>query len=108
MKSMIRKMGRQAVSWVNFESMNRVPPLRGLVEVKGEIVKGMENVWYEYVPASYTEGKKVPLVVQLHGGGHDGKRWAGMTVWLVMEQVASSTVAIMPTGAAGISSTSWT
>ena len=86
MKSMIRKMGRQAVSWVNFESMNRVPPLRGLVEVKGEIVKGMENVWYEYVPASYAEGKKVPLVVQLHGGGNDGKRWAGMTVWHEMAE----------------------
>ena len=38
-------MRRQAVSWVNFESMNRVPPLRGLQEVKGEIVKGIENVW---------------------------------------------------------------
>ena len=86
MKSMIRKMGRQAVSVVNFESMNRVPPMTGLLEVKGEIVPGMENVWYEYVPACYREGHPLPLVVQLHGGGNDGKRWADMTVWHAMAE----------------------
>lgn len=81
MKSMTRKMGRQAVSVVNFEAMNRVPPQDGLLEARGEIVPGMENVWYEYVPKNYDGTRPLPLVVQLHGGGNDGRRWAGYTVW---------------------------
>ena len=76
MKSMIRKMGRQAVSVVNFEGMNRVPPPAKLREAKGEIVPGMENVWYEYVPACYRQDKPLPLVVQLHVhlGHHVGQQ----------------------------------
>ena len=81
MKSLMRKMGREAVSVVNFESMNRVPPMPQLREVRGEIVPGMENVWYEYVPTMYAAAHPLPLVVQLHGGGSDGKRWANITVW---------------------------
>lgn len=81
MKSLMRKMGREAVSVVNFESMNRVPPMPQLREVRGEIVSGMENVWYEYVPTTYAAAHPLPLVVQLHGGGSDGKRWANITVW---------------------------
>lgn len=81
MKSLMRKMGREAVSVVNFESMNRVPPMPQLREVRGEIVLGMENVWYEYVPTTYAAAHPLPLVVQLHGGGSDGKRWANITVW---------------------------
>ena len=81
MKSMIRKMGRQAVSVVNFEGMNRVPPPAKLQEAKGEIVPGMENIWYEYIPDCYRRDKPLPLVIQLHGGGNDGRRWADYTVW---------------------------
>ncbi len=81
MRSMIRKTGRQAVSVVNFEAMNRVPGQEGLLEQRGEIVPGMENIWYEYVPDCYDGTKPFPLVVQLHGGGNDGRRWAGYTVW---------------------------
>ena len=81
MKSMIRKMGRQAVSVVNFEDMNRVPPPAKLQEAKGEIVPGMENIWYEYIPDCYRRDKPLPLVIQLHGGGNDGRRWADYTVW---------------------------
>ena len=51
MKSPIMKVRREAVSTVNFEGMNRLPPVNGLREVRGEIVPGMQNVWYEYVPA---------------------------------------------------------
>lgn len=81
MKSMIRKAGRQAVSVINFEGFNRVPPIKGLWEVRGEIVPGMINVWYEYVPACYEKGSPLPLVIQLHGGGNDGRRWADYTIW---------------------------
>ena len=86
MRSMSRKMGRQAVSTVNFEAMNRVPGQDGLLEVRGSIVPGMENVWYEYVPKCYDGTKPVPLVVQLHGGGNDGRRWAGYTIWHVLAE----------------------
>ena len=86
MKSLIRRMGRQAVSVVNFEGMNRVPPLSGLREVRGEIVPGMTNIWYEYVPSCYEEGRPFPLIIQLHGGGNDGRRWAEYTVWHEMAE----------------------
>jgi len=33
------------------------------------------------VPKSYDKTRKVPLVVQLHGGGQDGRRWANYTIW---------------------------
>lgn len=75
------------VSARNFEAMTRLPGPEGLREVRGELVPGMENVWYEYVPMSYDAGLEVPLVVQLHGGGNDGRRWADFTVWhLLAEQ----------------------
>lgn len=86
MKTMNRKYCPDSVSTVNFESMNRVPPINGLREVKDEILQGMENVWYEYVPTCYQPGKALPLVVQLHGGGGDGKRWASITVWHEMAE----------------------
>ena len=81
MKSLFRRAGVQAVSTVNFESLNRVPPVRGLREVHGELVPGMVNTWYEYVPEKADSGKPMPLVIQLHGGGNDGRRWAEYTVW---------------------------
>ena len=87
MKSLMRKTGREAVSVVNFESMNRVPPMPQLREVRGEIVPGMENVWYEYVPTTYDAAHPLPLVVQLHGGGSDGKRWANITVWHELAEI---------------------
>ncbi|MBR4538168.1 MAG: hypothetical protein IKO52_04910 [Clostridia bacterium] len=86
MKPMIRKVGRQAVSVVNFEGMNRVPQIKGLKEVRGQVVPGMTNTWYEYVPACYEAGSPLPLVIQLHGGGNDGRRWADYTVWHEMAE----------------------
>ena len=84
MKSLMRKMGREAVSVVNFESMNRVPPMPQLREVRGEIVPGMENVWYEYVPNSYDPEKKTPLVVSMHGGLMTGWGQAVYTSWTLV------------------------
>lgn len=86
MKSMIRKAGSQAVSVVNFEGMNRVPVIMGLKEVRGEVVPGMMNVWYEYVPACYDPRTPLPLIIQLHGGGNDGRRWADYTIWHEMAE----------------------
>jgi poly(3-hydroxybutyrate) depolymerase len=70
-----------AVSKCDFESMQTSPAPEHLIEKRAEIVSGMSNVWYEYVPAGYDIRKKHPLIVQLHGGGMDGKRWTNMTVW---------------------------
>ena len=79
---MMKRFGvRQAVSVVNFEAMNRVPPQTGLTEARAALVPGMENIWYEYVPKCYDGKTAMPLVVQLHGGGNDGRRWAEATVW---------------------------
>jgi poly(3-hydroxybutyrate) depolymerase len=70
----------------DFESMQASPAPEHLVEKRGEIVPGMRNVWYEYVPANYDSRKKYPLIVQLHGGGMDGKRWSRMTVWHLLAE----------------------
>jgi len=86
MKQMVRKGRRQAVSVVNFEPMNRVPAQTGLKEARASLVEGMENIWYEYVPKCYDGKKPLPLVVQLHGGGNDGRRWAENTVWHLLAE----------------------
>ncbi|NLV50979.1 MAG: hypothetical protein GXY20_09855 [Clostridiales bacterium] len=70
-----------AVSKCNFETMQGCPGPERLIEKRAEIVPDMTNVWYEYVPKGYDPEKKYPLVVQLHGGGMDGKRWSKMTIW---------------------------
>ena len=40
----------------------------GLREYTGVLADGLEDRWYEYIPASYDGSKKVPLVVSNHGG----------------------------------------
>ncbi len=81
MKTGMRKMIRQSLEVVDFERINKIPAIRGLKECHQEIMPGYRNVWYEYVPKSYDKSQRVPLVVQLHGGGNDGKRWAELTIW---------------------------
>lgn len=72
---------RPPVEMIRFESLNEVPPYERLEKKEAEIVKGMRNIWYEYVPSCYDGSREVPLVVQIHGGGQDGLRWASYTVW---------------------------
>lgn len=81
MKTGMKQIAQPVVDVVNFEITNKVPPVQGLKECKKEIMQGYQNVWYEYVPEFYDGSRKVPLVVQIHGGGNDGKRWAEMTIW---------------------------
>ncbi len=81
MKTNMRNMVQPALEMMDFERTNRVPEMAGLKECSGEIMKGRHNIWYEYVPQCYDGTSPVPLVVQVHGGGHDGKRWANMTIW---------------------------
>jgi len=77
----MNRVARPAIEVVNFEELNYIPPQDGLIEQRAEIISGMQNIWYEYVPKSYDKTRKVPLVVQLHGGGQDGRRWANYTIW---------------------------
>lgn len=81
MKAMMRRMVTPAIEFVNFEAVNKVPTISNLKECRMSIMNGITNVWYEYVPNSYDTTKEVPLVIQIHGGGHDGKRWANLTIW---------------------------
>lgn len=73
--------GSPFVERIDFEALGQVPYVPGLREARGEIVPGMENVWYEYVPESIKDKGAVPLVLHLHGGGNDGRRWAEKTLW---------------------------
>lgn len=71
---------------VNFESKTRLPPIHDLKECRAELVPGMNNVWYEYIPSCYDGEKPLPLIVQVHGGGNDGRRWADFTLWHVLAE----------------------
>lgn len=84
MKSM--GMFHGAVGNCDFGSMQGCPPPAHLVEKRAELVPGMTNVWYEYLPESYDPAKTYPLIVQLHGGGMDGRRWTNMTTWHMLAE----------------------
>ena len=53
---------------VNENGNNSQPYPEGLREVTGTLADGVEDRWYEYVPAGYDGTQKVPLVVGVHGG----------------------------------------
>lgn len=86
MKVSFGNMRKVEDEYVNFEQMNCVPPCEGLKQKNAELVKGMMNIWYEYVPKSYDGSKSVPLIVQLHGGGNDGKMWSNYVMWHVLAE----------------------
>jgi len=48
------------------------------------LVDGVEDVWYEYVPASYDGTKPVPLVLSMHGGLMTGWGQAVYTSWTLV------------------------
>ncbi len=70
----------------DFNAMQSCPPPKHLQEQRESIVPGMVNVWYEYLPEKYDPEQKYPLIVQLHGGGMDGRRWAEHTIWHLLAE----------------------
>ncbi len=74
------------IAYADFMAKNKVPPVEKLNICHESIVPDMMNVWYEYIPASYDGKTPLPLIVQLHGGGMDGRRWADMTLWHVLAE----------------------
>jgi poly(3-hydroxybutyrate) depolymerase len=81
------------------QGKNPVAPLGALTEHRATF-NGVERTWYEYVPASYTGKKKVPLVVAVHGGSTDGQWMFGATSW---GQIADKEgfIVIYPNGSSG-------
>ena len=77
---------RAPIEHVNFESKTKLPPISGLTECRHSFISGMTNVWYEYLPKSYDGSTAMPLIVQVHGGGNDGRRWADFTLWHVLAE----------------------
>ncbi len=69
---------------VNENGNNSQPYPERLIECRGVIADGLEDVWYEYVPASYDPSKKVPLVVGNHGGLMTGWGHAIYTSWTMV------------------------
>ena len=77
---------RAPIERANFESKTKLPPIHDLRECRASIVPGMVNVWYEYLPSSYDGNSPMPLIVQVHGGGNDGRRWADYTLWHILAE----------------------
>ncbi len=69
---------------VNENGNNSQPYPKRLQECHGVIVDGLEDTWYEYVPANYDPGKKVPLVIGNHGGLMTGWGHAIYTSWTLV------------------------
>lgn len=50
----------------------RLQECRAILDEEGNVVqepeKGISGLWYEYIPASYQPGEKVPMVLSMHGG----------------------------------------
>ena len=69
---------------VNENGNNSQPYPAGLREVTGVLADGLEDRWYEYVPASYDGSKPVPLVVGNHGGLMTGWGHAIYTSWTMV------------------------
>ena len=69
---------------VNENGNNSQPYPAGLREVTGVLADGLEDRWYEYVPASYDGSKPVPLVVGNHGGLMTGWGQAIYTSWTMV------------------------
>lgn len=53
----------------------------GLKEYKEKVLDEYADTWYEYVPDSYDETRKTPLVVALHGGLMTGWGQSVYTSW---------------------------
>lgn len=81
MKFIFESFNNPEKEFVDFDAMGKLATCDNLVQKSAEIVEGVNNIWYEYIPKSYDGTKSVPLVVQVHGGGHDGKRWVDYTIW---------------------------
>ena len=69
---------------VNENGNNSQPYPERLVECHGVVADGLEDTWYEYVPASYDPSKKVPLVIGNHGGLMTGWGHAIYTSWTMV------------------------
>lgn len=50
------------------------------------LADGLEDIWYEYVPESYDDSKKVPLVVSNHGGLMTGWAQAVYSSWTILAE----------------------
>ena len=87
MKALMNHSPSVGVERVPIGAMNDMPPISRLQVRQAELVPGQVNTWYEYIPERYEAGgEPVPLVVQLHGGGQDGRRWASLTMWHLMAE----------------------
>lgn len=56
-------------------------PAPDVIEVKQSLIEGETNIWFEYIPKSYTGKEAVPLIIALHGGGGTGKGEASHSSW---------------------------
>jgi hypothetical protein len=69
---------------VNENGNNSQPYPERLKECRGILADGLEDIWYEYVPASYDPAKKTPLVIGNHGGLMTGWGHAIYTSWTLV------------------------
>jgi len=69
---------------INENGNNAIPYPERLQECHGILADGLEDTWYEYVPASYDPGKKAPLVVAIHGGLMTGWGQAIFSSWTLL------------------------
>ncbi len=53
MISRMRDKVQYSTDVIDFNGTNKIPEIKGLMECRKEIMTGVMNVWYEYVPKCY-------------------------------------------------------
>lgn len=70
----------------NLRAITKVPKVAPLQECRESLIEGIQSCWYEYIPSTYDGKADVPLILHIHGGGGDGRRYAMSSGWHLLAE----------------------